>query len=365
MRKMLTLVILCLLIVSCASAGSPTPEVGSQDPTATGDSGVVTERPSLIWNISQWVEITHENAAVLEELATLEGHAHGVAFIVINPSSTILASSSDGGRIRLWDLRNGSEIAALAHGPQTAGIAISPGGNELASCATDRSVRIWDIDSGTQIREFDELPLAPVVVDWSPGGELVAGSARDHIVRVWRAVSGELIHQLVGHTSDVYAVEFDPRGDTLATGSLDGSVTIWDLSSGKLRNSFKASDEWVFDTAFSADGTSFAACGGGLVGRDNSVRIFDSTSWDLDIELSGFGTTVVSCFFSADGELLITRTFGGELQIWDLESRDVLVALDVPSSWLSAIALDPAGRFLAAGGPDGVIHIFGIRPKDY
>ncbi|MGD2252170.1 MAG: WD40 repeat domain-containing protein [Anaerolineales bacterium] len=362
MRKIVASVIMLFYLAACAVSSPPTNEVGAQDPTAAADTGRAVDEPTGAWEVSQWAEITLENVAHLEELAILEGHARGVAFVVVNPASTILVSSSDEGRIRVWDLKSGNEIATLVHGPQTVGIAINPEGNQLVSGATDRSVRIWDLDTATQIREFNELPWAIVIVDWSPDGTLVAASARDHIVRVWHVDSGELLHQLVGHVDDVYSVEFDPRSDTLATGSLDGSVMIWDLGDGETQQYFKASDEGVFYAAFSPDGSRFAACGGGLVGRDNSVRIFDSTSWEAESKLNGFDTTVVSCFFSADGRLLFTRTFGGELWIWDMLSQEVVAELEVPSSWLPAMALDPGGQFLAVGDPEGVIHIYGVRP---
>jgi hypothetical protein len=92
------------------------------------------------------------------------------------------------------------------------------------------------------------------------------------------------------------------------------------------------------------------------VGRDNSVRIFDSTNWETEIKLNGFATTVVSCFFSANGRLLFTRTFGGELWIWNMLSQEVIAELEVPSSWLPAMALDTGGMFLAVGDSEGVIH---------
>jgi WD40 repeat protein len=362
MRKIIVSVMMVFCLAACALSSPPTPEASAQKTTGPVDTGIAIDESTGAWDVSQWAEITLENVAHLEELATLEGHARGVAFIVVNPASTILVSSSDEGRIGVWDLNTGNEIATLVHGPQTVGIALNPEGNQLASGATDRSVRIWDLDTATQIREFDELEWAIVMVDWSPDGTLVAASARDNIVRVWRADSGEMLHRLAGHADDVYSVEFDPRGDTLATGSLDGSVMIWDLDDGEAQQYFKASDEGVFYTAFSPDGSSFAACGGGLVGRDNSVRIFDSTSWETEITLTGFDTTVVSCLFSDDGRVLFTRTFGGDLWIWDLLSQEVIAELEVPSSWLPAMAVDSGGKFLAAGDPEGVIHIFGVRP---
>jgi WD40 repeat protein len=68
----------------------------------------------------------------------------GLAF---NPAGDVLASNSDDGTVRLWDVQSGAELAVL-EGPRgfAMGVVFSPDGRLLFAGCGDGTLRIWGVD---------------------------------------------------------------------------------------------------------------------------------------------------------------------------------------------------------------------------
>ena len=123
----------------------------------------------------------------------LEGHRDRVYSVVFSPDGATLASGSDDGTLRLWDVASGREIAVLDH---------------------------FDGGDGTHWHVLS--------VSFSPDGATLASAQSDHRVRLWPAAGKTVV--LEGHTGGVNSVSFSPDGTTLASGSEDGTVLLWDMT---------------------------------------------------------------------------------------------------------------------------------------
>ncbi|KAH7923908.1 WD40 repeat-like protein [Leucogyrophana mollusca] len=129
----------------------------------------------------------------------------------------------------------------------------------LASCSDDGTARIWNI---TDIHNQKTM-AAPVVleghrqcitsVDWCPNmaadtNELLATASFDMTARLWDTKTGDCLKVFSDHLKHVYALSFSPDGLQLATGGGDGSLHIYDVKGKKKQWSwFSGEKSGVFE----------------------------------------------------------------------------------------------------------------------
>lgn len=152
----------------------------------------------------------------------------------------------------------------------------------------------------------------PVISDVAiqPQGRLVATVGDDHIVRVWNLADGSLLHELNGHEDWVRCAAFSPDGRLLATAGNDRRITFWNAETGDRQK---------------------------------------------DIQTSHAVSTIV---YSPDGKLLAVAGFGGEVQVYDTVTDDVVHRLVCPCHDMRCVAFSHDGSRLAAAGRDGHIHVW-------
>jgi hypothetical protein len=93
------------------------------------------------------VEIT--DAATLEPVTVIAGHAGTVWSVTYSPDGTHLATASHDGSARVWDAATGQpRLTITGHTDTVWSVAYSPDGTHLATASHDGSARIWDAATG-------------------------------------------------------------------------------------------------------------------------------------------------------------------------------------------------------------------------
>jgi WD40 repeat protein len=204
---------------------------------------------------------------------------------------------------------------AEAGGP--AGVRFSPDGARLAGAGLDGQLRVWSMPDAT-LEATWEAHYAPAWdLAFSPDGSRLATAGGDGAVRIWDAVSGEARLVIDGLGVAATALAYSPDGARLAVGGWDGTLWIFDAATGARLDMRSASHFVGWAIAYNADGTRFA-----LASESGAVYLYDTL---------------------AESPFIVERR-----------------VLHGPQGAVYSLAFHPDGQHLAAGGQDGMIHIWAM-----
>jgi Tol biopolymer transport system component len=282
------------------------------------------------------------------------------ADVVFSPDGSLLAAGI-GQTAQIWDLASRRRLAVLTghgggtHGGAVEGVAFAPDGKTLATASQDGTVRLWNVTTGTQIGE----PLPGEMsgnntarlfdVDFSPDGKLLA-TAGVLGTRVWDLSTRRRIAAFGDGSWDV---EFSPDGKLLAAAEHGSSTEVFyvrDLKRkaqqlGGHRNAPDTSPN-VFAVAFSPDGKLLATAAG-----DRTVILWNITGNGFHVPpLTGHTHSIRDVDFSSDGRLLVTASEDGTIRRWNIESgKEIGQLRDASAASLGhAVAWSPNANILAA-----------------
>jgi len=141
------------------------------------------------------------------EYFDLRGHTAAITDVSWRLDSNVVASSSEDGSIKLWELENGDNIKSIgARGGGVESVRFAKDGR-LVSTGRDRIVRVWD-SSGNKQREFEAFGDIALEAVFSQDETKVIAADWSGEIRVWDAKDGKRLANLAVNPAPV-AVRLD------------------------------------------------------------------------------------------------------------------------------------------------------------
>ncbi len=179
-----------------------------------------------------------------KEIGTCKGHDDQLLRVNFSPDSRLLASASVKGTAIVWEWdsesRSCQEIVLdqqqeekeviLQHRDIIFGISFSPDGRLLATVSQDKIGKLWDLRDGKQIAIFKGHKNWVRDVSFSQDGKLLTTASRDQTIGVWN-LQGDLLAQFIGYSSSIERIKFSPDGSQLVSISDDNTVRLWKIES--------------------------------------------------------------------------------------------------------------------------------------
>ena len=251
-----------------------------------------------------------------------------------------------GQEIRTWCIEPPSSRTVIAESSEA--LSISPDGDTVACNNCLRSIAR---DSRIPLKTQEGI----LVSDFSNDGRRLVTGANRGSVDIWDAVSGERLQKLEGHTKHVHGVDFSSDGTLVVSGSSDHSVRIWDLSHSERPVVLTAHATPVTCVQFSPDGTLLATAQG-----DRLVRLWNPRTGEPAGTLPESAAIVQHLRFSLDGAVLATSA-GNLIQLWDVSSKQKIMELSGHEDLIWKFEFSPDGATLASASQDKSLKLWDVR----
>ncbi|KAK1276917.1 Guanine nucleotide-binding protein subunit beta [Acorus gramineus] len=149
----------------------------------------------------------------------------------------------------------------LGHQGEVNSVKWDPTATLLASCSDDGTAKIWDLKHDEFLHDLRRHKKEIYSIRWSPTGPatsnpnlplLLASASFDSTVKLWDVEYGFQVHSLEAHWQPVYAIEFSPNGEYLASGSQDQCIHIWSVKDRKVVKTYNGHGD-VFDVCWNRE----------------------------------------------------------------------------------------------------------------
>lgn len=147
--------------------------------------------------------------------------------LAMHPNGYLVASGDDRGRVRIWNLQDGSMVSEFfPHHQEISKLLFTQDGKILITGSFDRTIKLWDVATGQLVATLIGSSGAIRGMALSPNQKYLASASNDGI-RIWSMANGRQYQHLTRHKDWVTSVVFSPDGHYLASGSIDRTVIIW------------------------------------------------------------------------------------------------------------------------------------------
>ncbi len=340
-----------------------------------------------------------------------------VTAVTSRPDGKQIASASDDGAIRMWDLNTTDEHRALTDASDSLwAVAFSPDGKRVAAAGSDLSIRVYNPETGKLEATLTGAKSPITSLAFFPDSNRLVAAGGDRVVVIWDVAKQKIIKELPGHESAIMSLAvsddsklilsggavgdrtvraFMPEGDKpawtwagrsavcavavrkgakhAAAGLADGSLVTLDISGATPKESYiTAHVAGVACIAYSRDGNRLASVGGDGVVRVWTVAENGALTPLVRFEgqtrpgALGTFTPLTGVAFGPDSRYVAAVGADAVVRVWDVETKSEVRGLRGHVDWVTAVAFSPDGRYVASVGveKDKALRIFELPPLD-
>ncbi|WP_169811104.1 TIR domain-containing protein [Nocardia amamiensis] len=274
--------------------------------------------------------------AVLETITMLRRHSHILAPLDCDTSMAATLLTRIKGDRGLTALTD--HLAQLIQGPHL--IALRP---------------LPDIPQSGLLQVLSSGEPGIVAIAADQLGRWLASLMWDGTLQIWDSATGAIRHiSSLARESDRHrrrTLVADPRGNWLASGGSGSSVDIWDPLTGARIHSFSASG-CVVAIATDEKGAWLAAADSIGV-----IQVWSMPTGSAHVRLGlAYATYVSALVIDPEGRWLAAGG-GNSVRVWDIPTGHLLHEFDSPG-FIHALAVDPHGAWLCSAGHGATVRIW-------
>lgn len=253
----------------------------------------------------------------------LKAHADSINSLSIHPNGNTLASSSEDGTVKFWDMKKlwNSKKPWNEKAPtplkilreQAEKIAFSPDGSLLATESRDNTLKLWD----TKTWKFRTLPNKRGIRSllFSPNGELIAiaESGEKGTLTLWKVDTAKPLHS--------WSLDFSPKD--FSAGFLGSTKQSSHVVFGEMAGSSRR----FGSLSFSRDSSKVACAEINYATGEYRIKIWDTNTGEVLQTLAGHSASIRSTAFSPKGNVLASGSWDTTIRLWSTKTGEELATI--------------------------------------
>ena len=287
-----------------------------------------------------------------EKYNVFTGHTDAVRSIVFIPGTTSFFSGGSDGQILKWDINDLAKKYTVVIDNELVNriIDVSNDGKWLA-CGTDgMGIQLFNITSpaGGQPVTLSGHTNRIRALDFMPDNQHFLTAGLDNQILIWNINTGNnQVFTTVESQVQVLAVE--NSGRWVAGGTEDGQIILWETA--KPENKivlYQEKGNEVLALSFDPSGTLLASGD-----RNGNVKIWNLERKNMVINLRGHSARITGLSFSRDGKILASTSYDATARLWDAGNwNNQPIVLQDNSGYVFSVALSPDSKYVVTGSAD-------------
>lgn len=218
------------------------------------------------------------------------------------------------GQILLVNSKSGKQKRGISgHKGAVAAVSFTGKSSSIVSCSWDKTTRLWKTtgkDEPIVLKHASQVKALTTSVLSERG----ASGARDGEVKMFSLSSLKCFKNLQAHRSDISGILLIEEDKKMVTSSYDGECKIWDLLSYETIKTLAKKGPRIRSMASTPDGSSvFLGRHGGTILKINTENVKDK------IEMLGHSDIVSAMSVDPSGRFLASGSSDRTLRIWSLD----------------------------------------------
>ncbi|CAA6667744.1 unnamed protein product [Spirodela intermedia] len=150
----------------------------------------------------------------------LRGHKNAVLEVQWMADGAQVISASADKTLRAWDVETGRQVKKMTEhlfGPPL-----------VASGSDDGTSKLWDLRQRGSVQNLGTEHQI-TAVGFSDASDKVYTGGVDDVIKVWDLRRVEVVEKLQGHSDTITGMQLSPDGSYLLTNAMDCTLRIWDM----------------------------------------------------------------------------------------------------------------------------------------
>lgn len=302
-------------------------------------------------------------AKLQRELFMPMGHADTVNSVAFSPDGKRIVTASIDGTARIWNTETFREMGMLkGSGRGIISAVYRPDdGRHILTASYDGSLTIWDAET------LQEINSAKECVEWmpslnsaaySPDGKYIVIATLFGRAKILDAESLQMQKQIDVHTDKLTSMNsavYSHDGKLIFAAMDDSTVRVLDAETLKELGHVTGRGYGVESNACSPDSKQIIT-----MTNDGNLKVWDTQTYQEIVTLE-MKTAVCSVSYSPDGKHIVASTFKKNAILWDAKTYQKIGTLNEHNSWMESVAYSPDGKQIATASQDCTTKVWNAR----